>query len=148
MRLLFRLIPALLLPLVAVAQTKSIHLPNQLIQTPPPAPALQSSVAAAATKENPSSGLFLLQFTESVRPEWQAQLESLGVDLLRYVPDDAFIVRLKNVPAADVRGLPFVRWLTIVPSQAAFEIAPHQCRSPNTIGTWRQHPVFASRRVS
>src|SRR4030095_2499742 len=40
-----------------------------------------------------------------------AQVSDLGVLSLRYIPDDAFIVRFDTVRLADVRALPFVRWV-------------------------------------
>ncbi len=100
----------LFLPLILMAQTKSIRLRNELIRTPPVAPG-QPAASAAGAETAPASGLFLIQFTDGVRPEWQAQLQSLGIEFVRYVPDDAFIVRLRGVPPGQVRGLPFVHWL-------------------------------------
>ncbi len=59
----------------------------------------------------PVSGLFLIQFTGPIQPEWRPQLAGLGVDLLTYVPDDTFVARLENVSPAAVRRLAFVQWL-------------------------------------
>ncbi len=59
----------------------------------------------------PASGLFVVQFREPLRPEWRQQLRLTGVELLRYVPDDAFVARFGNVRAGDVRALGFVQFV-------------------------------------
>ncbi|MEI9863308.1 MAG: hypothetical protein WDN00_01870 [Limisphaerales bacterium] len=46
----------------------------------------------------------------------------MGVKLLKYVPDDAFIVRFNHVSADAVQALSFVRW--VGPYQADYKIAP------------------------
>ncbi len=42
---------------------------------------------------------------------WREQLHNLGVDLLHYVPQDAFVAKLENAGLAQVRALAFVRWV-------------------------------------
>src|SRR5262245_1492152 len=105
---LILLLPLVFITQVSFAQTKQIHLRNERIQT---SPVSQAAAAASALPEGPASGLFLIQFTNQVQSEWQAQLQSMGVELLRYVPDDAFVVRLRNAPPGQVRRLPYVRWV-------------------------------------
>jgi len=83
------------------AQAKPIKLRNQVIE-----PEKQGQNA-----NEKDHGLFLIQFSGPTQPDWRDQLIKLGVDLLQYVPQDAFIVRLKNVPHGQVRQLPFVVWL-------------------------------------
>jgi hypothetical protein len=56
-------------------------------------------------------GLFLIQFSGPTHPEWRDELIKLGVEFLQYVPEDAFIVRLRNVPQGQLRQMPFVVWL-------------------------------------
>ncbi len=86
------------------AQTKVIRLRNGAItnQAPAAQPRLQ------ATIPTPVSGLYLVQFTGPVRPEWRSELAGLGVELVRYVPEDAFIARLSNTPLGLVRAKSFV----------------------------------------
>ncbi len=90
------------------AQEKRIRLRNEVITTPAPAklpPARQGLVS-----EPPVSGLYLVQFNEAISPAGREQLRAIGVALLRYVPDDAFVARLDNVDLSQLRALPFVRW--------------------------------------
>jgi hypothetical protein len=96
------------LVVVSGQEAKSIRLRNGTITTPEP-----SRVAKAAVL-NPNepgiSGLFLLQFTNHVRPEWRDELSRQGVELLHFVPDDAFVVHLEGAKLAAVRALGYVRW--------------------------------------
>lgn len=87
---------------------QSIRLRNEVITPDPP---MAAAAALAAEPELPVSGLFLLQFTETPLPEWREQLQGLGVELLHYVPDEAFLVKLEGARPAMLRQLSFVRWL-------------------------------------
>ncbi len=59
----------------------------------------------------PVHGLYLVQFETELAPAWRNELSALGVRLLQYVPEDAFVARLQGAGSADVRALPYVRWL-------------------------------------
>ncbi len=59
----------------------------------------------------PTNGLFLIQLESALEPGWRQQLQALGLRLLQYVPDDAFVARLQGTAPSDVLVLPFVRWL-------------------------------------
>src|SRR5881397_1179068 len=83
---------------------KPIKLRNQTID-----PTKQA--AASEVNTDTQHGLFLIQFSGPTQPEWRDELIKLRVDVLQYVPEDAFIVRLKNVPHGQIRKLPFVVWL-------------------------------------
>ncbi len=86
-----------------------IRLRNETIATPPVNPArarLQTAVPETAV-----SGLFIVQFTDRIQSEWRDALRSRGVDLLRFVPDDAFVVEVVSNRLGELRSLPFVRWL-------------------------------------
>ncbi|HVY69812.1 MAG TPA: S8 family serine peptidase, partial [Verrucomicrobiae bacterium] len=90
----------------SLADQKLIRLRNEVITTSEPsriAPQLQ-------TVEKPVSGLYLLQFTGHFQPVWGEQLRAAGVRLLRYVPDDAYIVRLSNASIGQLKRLSFVQW--------------------------------------
>ena len=63
------------------------------------------------TSDAAVSGLFIIQFNDRLETEWRRQLHGLGVELLRFVPEDAFIARLDGVRPSQLRALPFVRWL-------------------------------------
>jgi hypothetical protein len=90
------------------AQNRLIRLRNETITVPPPAKSLG---APSALIEPAVSGLFLVQFQGALAPAQRDRLRSLGVDLLRYVPDDAFVARLDRVQPGRIRAEPFVRWL-------------------------------------
>ena len=85
---------------------KPIRLRNPLSTAPTPA-RTQSLVSTPA----PASGLFIIQFRESPKPQWRAQLATLGVTLLNYIPDDAFVAKFENVSAAEIRALGFVQFV-------------------------------------
>jgi hypothetical protein len=90
----------------SAASEKAIHLRNERITTTP-----TSAVAATAAPRAPLNGLFLVQFESTPTAEQRQELANLGVDLLSYVPDDAFIADVSNVPPGQLRALPFVRWV-------------------------------------
>ncbi len=101
---------ALGLCLQAPLSAKPLRLRNEPISTPDKSPKLMvfSSGAQPAT----TNGLFLIQFESVVQPEWRDAMAALGVELLSYVPDDAFVARLENASPARLRQLPFVRWVS------------------------------------
>lgn len=89
----------------AAAERKTIRLRNEAIVTAPRDAARPRLQAAA-----PVSGLWLVQFESTPSAEARAALDNLGVKLLRYVPDDAFIVRCERADLARVEAVPGVRW--------------------------------------
>ncbi len=87
----------------AAAPGKAIRLRNQ--------PLAVSAVAQSQSVDStPASGLFLIQFRGSLKPEWREQLRTMGVELLRYVPDDAFVAKMQSVRPEAVRSLEFVQF--------------------------------------
>src|SRR5438445_498529 len=86
------------------ADTKSIHLRNKTIFTP-------SKNALQTQAIEPAAGLFLIQFNDRLHPAWREQLHAMSVELLRYVPDDAFIAQFNGASPGQVKQLPFVRWV-------------------------------------
>ncbi len=98
---------------VAAGQTKQIRLRNETITTSPaakmaPAARFQAQGLSAKTL---ASGLFLIQFENPLSPAERAELRALGVELLKYVPDDAFVARFNNVSPDKVGGFSYVRWV-------------------------------------
>ncbi len=93
----------------AEAQEKFIRLRNEVIATRPAdrKAGFQQNLAA----EGAVSGLFLIQFNERLHLAMRDALRAQRVELLRYVPDDAFIARLENVRLSDIKSLAFVRWV-------------------------------------
>ena len=91
------------------APTKSIRLRNETI-TPASSP-LQSALAAAPTTDSPVTGLFLLQFNGALPSAARDELRNRGVELLQYVPEDAFVAKFEGARVEQIRQLDFVRWV-------------------------------------
>jgi hypothetical protein len=103
-------VAALLLAVVhasAFAESKTIRLRNEAIRTERPAPA---ALRLQAPPER-VSGLYLVQFIAPPQLAWREDLTAAGVELLRYVPDDAFIARLSQTDLTALRNRPFVQWV-------------------------------------
>ncbi|KAB2653957.1 MAG: hypothetical protein DVB33_01220 [Verrucomicrobia bacterium] len=95
------------LAIAASAQNnKPIRLRNPLSTAPTPV-----RTQSLASKPAPTSGLFVIQFREAPKPQWRAQLAKLGISLLHYVPDDAFVAKFENVSAAEIRALGYVQFV-------------------------------------
>jgi hypothetical protein len=104
------------------AQSKAIKLRNETIHTLPRGPFQgqgrnQTITGPALNLSNgpgdqrAGSRLYLVQLEGPMRSDWATKLQTAGLTLLRYVPDDAFIARLDRATADQVSGLPFVRWV-------------------------------------
>jgi len=52
-----------------------------------------------------------IQFDGRTQPAWPLQLKALGVELLRYVPEDAFVAYVENSQLEQIAALDFVRWV-------------------------------------
>lgn len=92
----------------AVVQAKPIRLRNQIIQDHP---VHRTQLLGKAAAKTALDGLFLIQLDASPSLPWRAQLRNLGVELLRYVPEDAFVARFSAVDPKQVNRLHFVRWV-------------------------------------
>jgi len=86
---------------------KFIRLRNEIIATPEPAAALLGRQNVGS----PVSGLFLVQFENHPQAGWRHALESAGARPLRFVPEDACVVRVNQRLLSALRGLPNVRWV-------------------------------------
>lgn len=93
----------------ALSQDKEIRLRNERIRTVRPTP--QAILPAANANRRPAAGLFLIQFTDRLDPSWRKDLSARGVELLRYVPDDAFVVRFRGAVVEEIQALPYVQWV-------------------------------------
>ncbi len=91
-----------------LADTKLIRLRTETIETPERPP---RTARPAVVDDLPVSGLYLLQFTNHCEPSWRTELAGQGVELMNFVPDDAFLVRLDGVRLGGLRALPYVRWV-------------------------------------
>ncbi len=64
----------------------------------------------------------IVHFYAPIKPQWQQTVEARGIDVLEYVPTDAFLVRGPAAAIQSLRSLPYVDW--IGPEQAAWKTAP------------------------
>lgn len=111
---------------------KQIRLRHGAVSTPAP-PSRTAQPAAVA--DPPVTGLFLLQFEQRFDPAVGEQLASLGIELLQYVPDDAFVARLNSTRLGSVQSLPQVRWIgPLRPAQKVDRRVIEALRT-NTAGT-------------
>jgi hypothetical protein len=95
----------------ATAQdARFIRLRNTTVTTPP-APDSKARAAAVATGKPPVSGLFLIQLEGPLSAEHRETLQSKRLRLLSPVPDDSFVCHLHAASVAEIRAIPFVRWL-------------------------------------
>lgn len=129
-----------------LAFAKPIRLRNEVIDTPAPA-VTHASGRAKMVAEAPQSGLYLIQFTNLPDAGQRTQLEKLGVELLRFIPEDSYIARLNQVRLADVRGLDFVQWCG--PYQARHKMddrlqAVSGASSSNSVRTLTLAPTIAA----
>ncbi len=88
------------------------------------------------SEENQKPGHYILQFKRPIDRQERAALKSRGMSLLRYVPDDAYIVRatqatLANLQNADVNVQGFTRY------QAVFKMSPEL----ESVNVANQNPV-------
>jgi hypothetical protein len=93
----------------AYSKTKQIRLRTGSVLTDPKAASAAQPLAAIATSS--TNGLFLIQFEAAPQPADRAQLRSAGVELLKYVPDDAFIAKFNGVSPARIQAMNSVRWV-------------------------------------
>ena len=99
---------AILCCAAAEVHAKPIRLRNQII---PDNPSVRATLHSKAAADSPRSGLFLVQIAEARPPAWREALRSLGVELLRYVPDDSYVAKFNGVRPNQVEALPFVLWV-------------------------------------
>jgi hypothetical protein len=110
----------LMFQLAAVSQAKSIWLRNEFIETD--SGTNRAVMAAAMHAKAAASGLFLVQFSSPLEPTRWAELCKAGVELLQYVPEDAFIAKFNNVSPASIGALSFVSW--VGPYRSEYKIHP------------------------
>lgn len=73
-----------------------------------------STANATAQLQNrtaPVNGLFVIQFRDAIKPEWRETLAKLGVTLLRYIPDDAFVAKVSSTQLSQLHALSFVQFV-------------------------------------
>ena len=85
------------------------------------APSLPPGLAIAAYAQN-QRGYYLVQFRGPVEQAWKDELAGIGADILDYVPDFAFKVRMNPAQARRAEQLGSVQWVGIF--QPAYKVSP------------------------
>lgn len=71
-------------------------------------------------------GYYIIQFDNLILPEWATQLESEGVEILGYIPNNAYLIRtILNITTLE--ALDHVQWIGIY--QPAYRVAPELIES-------------------
>lgn len=73
-----------------------------------------------------ASRLWIVQFDGPVRPSWKELLLDAGAEILHYLPDYAYVVRIADRRRSRVRTLPHVRAVT--PFRPAYALSPRLAR--------------------
>src|SRR5207245_359146 len=101
----------------------------------------------------------VVHFGVPIKAEWKTDLESRGVDVLRYLPQDAFIVRGRPADLDAASSMPSVNW--VGPYEAGWKVRPDIATQglldvrivvfpgayPETVEAWLGHagvPALAS----
>ena len=71
--------------------------------------ALHAESAWSIDRDGAAVGV--VHFHAPIKEEWKAAIESLGLTVLRYLPQDAFIVRGRPAAFQDVTSLRYVDWI-------------------------------------
>lgn len=72
-------------------------------------------------------GYYIVQFQGPVRDEWKRQVEAAGAELLHYLPEYAFKVRMTPAQAEAVRALSSVAWVGFF--HPAYKLSPALART-------------------
>lgn len=101
--------------------TETIDIRLQQAQFDPlqQSPAIPPEMAIDAPLRAENS-YYLVQFEGPIRGDWRNQIESMGVDIIDYVPDFAYIVRMDDSDRPALLGLSQVRWVGLY--QPAFRL--------------------------
>ncbi|RMF28217.1 MAG: hypothetical protein D6759_16280, partial [Chloroflexi bacterium] len=81
---------------------------------------------------------YLVQFAGPIQPAWKAALRSAGAEILEYVPDFAFKVRMTPWVAEQVRRMDNVVWVGFF--HPAYKLSPTLIREGTRLYTVRVEP--------
>lgn len=71
----------------------------------------RAQAQALEPRGQPETGLYLVQLRDELPADWRAQVRALDAQLLRFVPEDAFVARIPGDAVGRIRLLPFVEWV-------------------------------------
>lgn len=89
-------------------------------------PAISSSLSID-TYPDGQRGYYLVQFAGPIQQAWKDQIVSLGAELMAYIPEYAFKVRMTPALADVIKRQPNVKWVGIF--QPAYKLSPRLVRS-------------------
>jgi hypothetical protein len=116
-------------------QAASIYLKAAtFVPTRGEAPSLPVGLAIADYAQN-QRGYYLVQFRGPIEQGWKDQLASLGAEILDYVPDYAFKVRMNPGEARQAMQLKEVAWVGLF--QPAYKLSPDLRRGGTQLYTVR-----------
>lgn len=102
-----------------LSQAKIIQLRNGFID---PENATNTPVAETRLQKSPVSGLYLIQFTGPLSAEQRVELLSIGVELVKYVPEDTFIAKLNSVSPSTISARSYITW--VGPYKQQYKVHP------------------------
>jgi hypothetical protein len=73
-------------------------------------------------------GYYLLQFQGPIQPAWKEAIVAAGAQILDYIPDFAFVVKMDDATKATVEAMDAVRWVGLY--QPGYRIAPSLMNAP------------------
>lgn len=65
---------------------------------------------------------YIIQLKGPIKEEWKNKLKELGLKIIDYIPDYAYIVKMKGSFKNQLKGLDFIRWIGIY--QPSYKIDP------------------------
>jgi len=98
-----------LFQLAVSGEARVIRLHNELID--PDSGTNRAVLAAALHARTAVTGLFLIQFNGPLDAARRTELRAAGVELLEYVPENAFVAKLNQVSSATIGGMADVHWI-------------------------------------
>lgn len=92
--------------------------------------ALQAPTAAISSRAEAAS-IGVIHFYAPIKGAWRAELESIGIDILRFIPRNALLVRGAASAYEAARSLPYVD--AVFPYDAAMKVSPSTGRGGNPV---------------
>lgn len=78
-----------------------------------------------------SNNYYIVQFQGPIQAQWRKQLRGHGIEILEYIPDFAYKVRMNPRQLAAVKRMPGIHWVGIY--QPAYKISPQLSRSKHNL---------------
>jgi PKD repeat protein len=122
-------------PLMKSKAARQIRLrAKQFTPTKGEQPAIPPGLAISAYPAG-KSGYYIVQFQGPILQDWKDQVSATGAEILHYIPDFAFKVRMKPVQARQVKQLESVAWIGFY--HPAYKLSPNLKRNGTKIYTVR-----------